>query len=378
MINKYRHLLFKIFLFLVIFIPSILPCKSLAANTAPLSVVEQKKAETRQKIITLKKKEKMEINKLYKSQIKLEQATKDLDTSATRLTMTKENLDKIEQDLGKAVEGYSQVKEVASQRLVNIYKGSYMSFLNVLFDSQDVNNIIDNMYFQGKLVERDRQVIEQMQTKAHRLSELKTHKQQEQKNLVTTIRTINKRKQQISESIETSETLIHRLRTDRATYEKSEIELEKQSASISKFLQKNQATANYTQSNHFIRPISGGITSPFGWRVHPIFKSRKFHTGVDIGGPNRGAVRASNSGRVVFSGWYGGYGTVVILDHGQVNGQSINTLYAHLSSFKVSKGTVVTRGQVIGAEGSTGYSTGPHLHFEVRVNGTPVNPLNYI
>jgi murein DD-endopeptidase MepM/ murein hydrolase activator NlpD len=378
MTKKYNKIILKYILVLVIFIPSLLGCSAMAAPSQSLSVVEKKKAETHKKIVILKKKEKLEVNKLYKSQIKLEQATKDLDNSATKLTVTKHHLDKIEQDLSKTIEGYSEIKVVASDRLVNIYKGSYLSFLNVLFASQDVNNIIDSMYFQKKLVERDRQVIDEMQAKARRLSDLKNNKQQEQVNLVCAIHTINKRKIQIAESIETSETLIHRLRTDRATYEKSEIELEKQSESISRFLQKNQTATNYTQSSTFIRPISGGITSPFGWRTHPIFKSRKFHTGIDIGGPNRGAVRASNAGRVVFAGWYGGYGKVVIVDHGRVNGKSVTTLYAHLSSFHVSKGSTVSRGQVIGSEGSTGYSTGPHLHFEVRVNGSPVNPLRYL
>lgn len=376
--NKYKKILLKYFLLLVIFVPSFLNCQAFASHSVSLSVVEKKKEETHKKIVILKKKEKIEVNKLYKSQIKLEQATKDLDTSATKLTVTKQNLDKIEQDLSKTIEGYAEIKTIASDRLVHIYKGSYLSFLNVLFDSQDVNKIIDNMYFQKKLVAKDKQVIDEMQDKAKHLSNLKNNKQQEQVNLVCAIHTINKRKQQIAESIETSETLIHRLRTDRATYEKAEIELEKQSESISKFLQKNQTSTNYTQSSTFMRPISGGITSPFGWRVHPIFKSRKFHTGIDIAGPNRGAVRASNAGRVVFSGWYGGYGKVVIIDHGKVNGRSVTTLYAHLSSFRVSKGSVVTRGQVVGSEGSTGYSTGPHVHFEVRVNGSPVNPLRYI
>lgn len=378
MTKEYKKILLKYFLLLVIFIPSFLGCQALASQPASLSVVEKKKEETHKKIAILKKKEKIEVNKLYKSQIKLEQAAKDLDQSADKLTVTKKNLDKIEVDLSKTIEGYAEIKQVASERLVNIYKGSYLSFLNVLFDSQDVNNIIDSMYFQKKLVERDKQVIDQMQVKAKHLSDLKNNKQKEQVNLVCAIHTINKRKQQIAESIETSETLIHRLRTDRATYEKAEIELEKQSESISKFLQKNQTATNYTQSSTFIRPISGGITSPFGWRVHPIFKSRKFHTGIDIGGPNRGAVRASNAGRVVFAGWYGGYGKVVIIDHGSVDGKSVTTLYAHLSSFRVGKGSVVSRGQVIGSEGSTGYSTGPHVHFEVRVNGSPVNPLRYL
>ena len=84
------------------------------------------------------------------------------------------------------------------------------------------------------------------------------------------------------------------------------------------------------------------------------------------------------NGRVIYAGWYGGYGQVVILDHGVVRGQPITTLYAHMSSISVHKGQTVSKGQTVGREGSTGYSTGPHCHFEVRVNGQPRNPLNYI
>ena len=89
------------------------------------------------------------------------------------------------------------------------------------------------------------------------------------------------------------------------------------------------------------------------------------------------AVKCSNSGVVTFVGWYGGYGKVVIVDHGIYKGQPLSTLYAHLSSYSVSKGQKVSRGQVIARSGSTGYSTGPHLHFEVRVNGKPVSPYSY-
>lgn len=376
-------MLTKYLLLLVLFAPSFLWCSAFAEapahpNTKSLNAIEKKKISTHKKIVVLKRKEKVEIKKLYKSQIKLEQAAKDLDSSATRLTVTKKHLDKIEQDLSVTIDGYAQVKKSASDRLVSIYKGSYLSFLNVVFQSQNVSNIIDTMYFQQRLVERDKDVINQMQLKAKRLAELKNNKEREQLNLVCAINNINRRKRQIAESIETSQTLIQRLRTDRATYERSEIELEKQSESISRFLQKNKTATNYTRSATFIRPISGHITSPFGWRVHPIFKSRKFHTGVDIAGPNYGSIRVANTGRVVFAGWYGGYGKVVIVDHGDVNGRSITTLYAHLSSYNVSKGSMVQKGQVVGREGSTGYSTGPHCHFEVRVDGKPVNPMHYI
>jgi murein DD-endopeptidase MepM/ murein hydrolase activator NlpD len=122
------------------------------------------------------------------------------------------------------------------------------------------------------------------------------------------------------------------------------------------------------------RPVPGAITSGFGYRMHPIFHVRKLHTGVDMHAGMGESIKAAAAGTVVFAGWRGGYGKCVIIDHGG----GLATLYAHQSEILVSVGQVVKRGVVIGKVGSTGYSTGPHLHFEVRVNGTPVDPVGYL
>jgi murein DD-endopeptidase MepM/ murein hydrolase activator NlpD len=145
---------------------------------------------------------------------------------------------------------------------------------------------------------------------------------------------------------------------------------------IARMQRHNKST--FITTGAFMKPIGGGITSPFGWRVHPIFHSRIFHSGIDIAGPYGGAIHAANSGRVIYAGWQGGYGKVVIIDHGRVNGRPTTTLYGHMSSINVGTGQSVSRGQTIGREGSTGYSTGPHCHFEVRINGVPQNPLRFI
>ena len=121
-------------------------------------------------------------------------------------------------------------------------------------------------------------------------------------------------------------------------------------------------------------PVSGVITSGFGWREHPIFGRQIFHTGIDIGVDEGTPVHAADSGTVVYSGWMDGYGYAVVIDHG--NG--ISTLCAHNSDLAVSEGQSVSKGAVIAYAGSTGNATGPHVHFEVRVNGDPVNPLGYL
>ncbi len=121
-------------------------------------------------------------------------------------------------------------------------------------------------------------------------------------------------------------------------------------------------------------PVPGLRTSNFGPRVHPIFETVRMHNGVDFAAGMGTPVRASADGAVVSAGDRGGYGTAVIIDHGN----TLATLYAHLSRAAVAEGSIVARGTVIGYSGSSGFSTGPHLHFEVRVNGTPVDPLRYL
>lgn len=129
------------------------------------------------------------------------------------------------------------------------------------------------------------------------------------------------------------------------------------------------------------RPLAGAVTSPFGWRVHPVLKERKFHTGVDIGcGPNT-PVKAVQDGSIVFSGWQHGYGKCIEINHGLVNGVNVTSFYAHLNSRLVGVGNPISvkKGDIIALSGNTGeYTTGPHLHFTMKENGKPVDPRKYI
>lgn len=120
----------------------------------------------------------------------------------------------------------------------------------------------------------------------------------------------------------------------------------------------------------FIAPIDAEIGSRFGMRRHPIFRVWRMHNGVDYGAPTGTPVWASKTGTVIFTGWKGGYGNTVVIQHAG----GVSTLYAHLSKMMAEDGSYVTQGEVIGLVGSTGWSTGPHLHFEVRRNGDPADP----
>ncbi len=126
--------------------------------------------------------------------------------------------------------------------------------------------------------------------------------------------------------------------------------------------------------NRFRYPLGGMISSPFGMRIHPVTGAYSMHTGIDITGSYGATITASSGGRVSFTGYKGGYGNTVIIDHG--NGYK--TLYAHCSSISVSVGTTVKQGQAIAAVGTSGVATGPHLHFEIIKNGSPIDPQSML
>lgn len=184
-------------------------------------------------------------------------------------------------------------------------------------------------------------------------------------------------RQQLLQDTNRRANVLEDVRARKAEFQKEIAELQAESNSITAFLRARQAGQGTTPSGSGIlaSPIPGArITSNFGSRLHPIFREWRTHTGVDFGATAGTAIRAAADGEIAFAGARGGYGLTTIIDHGR----SLATLYAHQSALLVRAGQVVKRGQVIGRVGSTGYSTGPHLHFEVRVAGTPVDPRRYL
>ncbi len=346
--------------------------------TFAASDLETKKKQTRAKINHLKWLESVETNKLYKNQQKLENATTSLQNSKTQILSAQKELNGMQAQLDRAAAEYNSLNSVLAMHIRKVFKVQRKAFFELLITSEDINMLVDRVYFQKIILKEDYDRMVVAKKKAQEIAMLKYNIEARKRNLERSVASLNSQQTYIQKAINKNENMINKLRTDRIAYQKAEKELAKQSASIGSYINKTARDTDIQVASGFIKPIQGRITSPFGWRTHPIFNSKSFHSGVDIGGPNLGAIRASNSGKVIYSGWYGGYGKVVIVEHGIVNGKPITTLYAHMNSTAVAKGQRVSKGQVLGYEGTTGYSTGPHCHFEVRVNGQPNNPLNYI
>ena len=352
---------------------------SLVADANQLKTIQHKQKVTHEKIKRLKVLEHLEKNKLYKNQQKLEQASNNLQQSQSEYASLNIQLQKMEKELTASLAEFNKANVDMRRRIRQVYKNQRTGMFQLILTAKDLNSLLDVVYFEKIILKKDYARILAVKAKSQRIAAMKKDIEAKKIALAQSIEEINSQKKNIKYAIAMNQNMINKYKTDRRTYEKAERELARQSASIQSMIARNRggSTVRITSSG-FIKPIGGRITSPFGWRTHPIFNSRTFHSGVDIAGPNRGSIKASNSGKVIYSGWYGGYGKVVILDHGVVNGKPTTTLYAHMSSIRVGQGQFVNKGDVVGYEGTTGYSTGPHVHFEVRINGKPNNPLNYI
>ena len=363
----------------IVFIALLIGNANLVANANQLKTIQHKQRVTHEKIKRLKVLEHLEKNKLYKNQQKLEQASNSLQKSKNQYSSLEVQLAQMERDLNASVAEFNKANVDMRKRIRQVYKNQRTGMFQLIITAKDLNSLLDIVYFEKIVLKKNYAQIMAVRAKSQRIAAMKRDVQAKKIALAQSIQNINSQQQNIKSAIAMNQNMISKYKTDRKTYEKAERELARQSASIQSMIARNRggSTVKIT-STGFMRPIGGRITSPFGWRTHPIFNSRTFHSGVDIAGPNHGSIHASNSGKVIYSGWYGGYGKVVILDHGVVNGKPTTTLYAHMSSIKVGQGQFVHKGDVVGYEGTTGYSTGPHVHFEVRINGKPNNPLNYI
>lgn len=371
--NKTIKNLFITFLMVLICILTVTP------QTAYATTLDQKKKQTREKIKRIQLLEGLEKNKLYKNQQRLENTHSTLANSKAQYNEIENRLSRMETELAKAQTDFNNTDAQLKNRIRQVFKNQRLGMFELILSAKDLNALLDVVYFERIIIKRDYQKMVELKNKSQKLAKMKKDVEAQKQALASTIQNMNYQQKSIKQAIAQNQSMINKLKTDKAYYQRAERELESQSASLQKMISKgyNNSTVKVSSAG-FMKPIAGRITSPFGWRTHPIFNSRTFHSGVDIGGPNYGSIKASNGGKVIYSGWYGGYGKVVIIDHGIVGGHPMTTLYAHMSTIKVGNGQTVTKGQVIGLEGTTGYSTGPHCHFEVRINGKPNNPLNYI
>lgn len=300
-------------------------------------------------------------------------------------------LDKVENDLVQlnlkieetiielhAAEGkLDQQEDTFNQRLRVMYKNGNVGYLEVLLSSGDIKEFLSRKDMIQEIAEYDKDLIMFMKEQRDIIDVKKNELEGQRASVEVTKSKLEARKRDLERVTRDKELLMGRLQEDIKAFEKEYDKLNdyaKQIESKIVKLQKNN-TGPYS-GGKMAWPVPGysRTSSPYGYRIHPIFKTKKLHTGLDIPAPTGTPITAASDGTVIYADWLGGYGKAIMVDHGG----GIVTLYAHNSSLTASVGKKVKRGDTIAKAGSTGNSTGPHCHFEVRKNGAYVDPLPWL
>lgn len=310
----------------------------------------------------------------------IQATTTQIQTTEAKLSHANRVLKKLEVQLGQAENSYQQNQSATVSRLRFLQRQQRSSGWAVLLQSENLNDFLDRRFRLKQIYKNDRRNLAELKTAAEQVDRQRQQVEQQQINITLLAQQLMVQKAQFEQQAESQKQIVVQLQTNRRALEAAEAQLEKDSKSIGELIQSRIAEERGRNgivilgTGQFNLPSDGPITSGFGYRTHPILGYQRFHGGVDFGADFGHPILAADRGTVIFAGWYGGFGNSVILDHG--NG--ITTLYAHAQELYVSEGETVERGKAIAATGSTGLSTGPHLHFEVRENGEPVDPMNYL
>ena len=291
-----------------------------------------------------------------------------LDETELRIEENTEKLERTEKD-------YQKKSAALGKRVRDIYINGQISYLDVLFGAKDFSDFMTRMDLLKRVIRQDYDLVQEVLAEKQEMEQTRIRLERdraaqselaEKARIAKDIRVEKQRKRQA---------LIDRMKSDKAVYDKQYDELMAASKQVEQMIRNSAYRMPTTAgSGGMLWPLSGPVTSEFGWRVHPIFGTSRFHSGLDIGGDYGLPICAAQSGVVSYAGWISGYGNTVMIEHGG----GIVTLYGHNQSLAVGVGQQVSQGEVIAYCGSTGNSTGPHCHFEVRQNGEPVSPWGYL
>lgn len=265
------------------------------------------------------------------------------------------------------------------KRLRDIYINGQINYLDVLLGAKDFSDFSSRMYLLQKIISRDLELLEKLKQDAAEINSRKEQLAAEMKEIKATQTELEAKKAKVNKLREQRAYMLYKAQEEEQSSQEEYERLLAISENIASMLRNMEnagggAPAGQGGTGQFMWPCHGPITSYYGWRTHPIFGTTKYHSGMDIAVDSGTPIYAADSGTIVYSGWLGGYGNCVMIDHGG----GLVTLYAHNSALNVGEGQYVSKGAVVAYAGSTGYSTGPHCHFEVRLHGELTEPLNYL
>ncbi len=295
----------------------------------------------------------------------------ELAKAQTTFRQLEEQLQQLESNLGKQ-------QGAVGARLRFLQRQSRQRWWVLALGSRDLQQFADRRRHMERIWQGDRQLVEQLTQMNRQVTAQRDRVATQANEIALVSQKLKQQKANLELEASAQANMIERIMGDRRALELAEDRLVEDSQRLTSLIVSRARTSPglviIPGTGQLMVPTYGEVTSGFGWRVHPILGYERFHAGIDFGADSGTLIYAADSGTVIYADWYGGYGNAVIVDHG--NG--LTTLYAHCQELYVKEGQPVQKGQPIATVGSTGFSTGPHLHFEVRLQGEPVDPALYL
>jgi murein DD-endopeptidase MepM/ murein hydrolase activator NlpD len=331
--------------------------------------------------LTSKKQQEMKKQTTLKEEIEFLQAAKGRESEEYKAALDEyekmaEGLDDINLSIQEAEDEYNRNMEVLGKRLRALYANADDFVLGSIIESDSLMEFFEKIEFMAILAENDKRLLEKVKMSSNDLKYKRDLQLEQKEDMEASIKEMQNRIENLEATKEDVETKISISKEQYKALDRKEDQLLELSREIVNEIRELQKNSKYAGGG-MLWPVPSNRTLGtrlFGMKFHPILKKWKQHNGIDIGAKRGASIIAANTGTVIYSGWRGGYGYCLIIDHGG----GIATLYAHCSKLLVQKGQGVEKGQTIAKIGSTGQSTGPHLHFEVREEGSPVDPLLYV
>ena len=352
--------------------------ETIEEKRAQLDEIQQKLGEKDAQLEDKKKEISNAMERLILTQEELAEAKRKLAAIESRQQALSIKIRQNEAALAAKQKEYDKSRSVYKKRLRDIYENGQVNYLDVLLGAADFRDFSSRMYLLQRVIRRDFALIDRLEEQREALLQQKAELDDIRKQLAAAHAESQKEKEIVAQKTVERQKLYEQALAEKAQLDAEYEELQRNSQEITAMIQRMEQEGRMMPqaggTGQLAWPVNGEITSPFGWRVHPIWGTQIFHAGLDIGADYGDPVHAADSGTVVFAGWMGGYGNAVMIDHGG----GMVTLYGHNSSITVGEGEQVSKRQTIALAGSTGNSTGPHCHFEVRIHGEVVSPLQYL
>ena len=345
-----------------------------------LEQLRTQKQQLRQQLLATKQQTHATLGDIYKVDAELSKIQDDLDNTTSRLSDSRDEQARLKVELTEATSKLNSTREQVRKRLRHMYVHGNTSSISALVGTKSVGDIASRRFLLQMIAKRDRQLFADYQLLRNQVANRKKRQDDLVVRISGLVRQQARQEAQLQGTRDEKGQVLKTLRSKQGKlqemlqqFEADERDVAAQIVAYSRRKRKPGEKALPAFHGHFQRPVNGPITSGFGMRYHPILHYTRLHAGIDFGVPRGTPIHAGADGEVIAAQYSTSFGNMVVIDHGG----GISTLYAHCSRLLVSSGQTVRRGQQIAASGATGLAAGPHLHWEVRVNGRPVNPIGW-